>query len=27
VFIISFILFGDVADEIAGVNKYKDDEF
>ena len=27
VFIISYFLFGDVADEIAGVNKYKDDEF
>ena len=28
VFIISFVLFGDVADEIAGVNRYKDeDEF
>jgi len=27
VFIVSFVLFGDVADEIAGVNKYKDDEF
>ena len=27
VFIISFALFGDIADEIAGVNKYKDDEF
>jgi len=26
VFIISYILFGDVADEIAGVNKYKDDD-
>ena len=25
VFIISYFLFGDVADEIAGVNKYKDD--
>ena len=27
VFIISFALFGDIADEIAGVNKYKDDEY
>jgi len=26
VFIISFALFGDIADEIAGVNKYKDDD-
>ena len=25
VFFISFVLFGDIADEIAGVNKYKDD--
>ena len=25
VFFISFALFGDVADEISGVNKYKDD--
>jgi hypothetical protein len=27
VFIISFALFGDIADEIAGVNKFKDDEY
>ena len=27
VFIISFALFGDIADEIAGVNKYKDNEY
>lgn len=27
VFIISFALFGDIADEIAGVSKYKDDEY
>lgn len=27
VFIISFALFGDIADDIAGVNKYKDDEW
>ena len=25
VFFISFVLFGDIADEIAGVNKYKDE--
>ena len=25
VFFISFALFGDIADEIAGVNKYKDE--
>ena len=27
VFIISFILFGDIADEIAGVKNYEDDDF
>ena len=27
VFIVSFILFGDIADEIAGVKKYEDDDF
>ena len=26
-FFISWALFGDIADEISGVNKYKDDEF
>ena len=26
-FFVSWALFGDIADEIAGVNKYKDDEF
>ncbi len=26
-YFISWALFGDIADEIAGVNKYKDDEF
>ena len=26
VFIISFVLFGDIADEIAGVNRYKDED-
>ena len=26
-FFISWALFGDIADEIAGVNKYKDDEY
>ena len=26
-FFISWALFGDIADEIAGVNKYKDDSF
>tara|TARA_Y100001970_G_C13916208_1_gene691115 strand:+ start:348 stop:545 length:198 start_codon:yes stop_codon:yes gene_type:complete len=26
VFFISFALFGDIADEIAGVNKYKDED-
>ena len=26
-FFISLALFGDIADEIAGVNKYKDDEY
>ena len=25
-FFVSWALFGDIADEIAGVNKYKDDE-
>ena len=25
VFFISFVLFGDIADEIAGVNRYKDE--
>lgn len=24
-FFVSWVLFGDIADEIAGVNKYKDD--
>ena len=26
-FFISWALFGDIADEISGVNKYKDDDF
>ena len=26
-FFVSWALFGDIADEISGVNKYKDDEF
>ena len=26
-FFVSWLLFGGIADEIAGVNKYKDDEF
>lgn len=26
-FFISWALFGDIADEIAGVNKFKDDDF
>ena len=26
-FFVSWALFGDIADEIAGVNKYKDEEF
>ena len=26
-FFVSWALFGDIADEIAGVNKYKDDEW
>ena len=26
-FFVSWALFGDIADEIAGVNKYKDDEY
>ena len=26
-FFVSWVLFGDIADEISGVNKYKDDEY
>ena len=26
-YLISWFFFGDIADEIAGVNKYKDDEY
>ena len=27
VYFISWLLIGDIADEISGVNKYKDDEY
>jgi hypothetical protein len=26
-YLVSWFFFGDIADEIAGVNKYKDDEY